>query len=192
MNKFNYFPWLLLLNIDRVITALVNTSDFSLPCIISLFKVATNPCFKGEKVNITSIAELVHVTQRVSSRLSRQRHPSGALSDFFFFLVSGRNCPARNLGPFAPGSSAVRGVCAVLCCRMSLLSPGDEDEPERFDGLSLLYWYAQPFGSAGVSCLQLGEEPFSPLQAVAVCSCCLLFISSQRLTFRFCWVPGDG
>ncbi|XP_009878580.1 PREDICTED: protein scribble homolog, partial [Charadrius vociferus] len=23
---------------------------------------------------------------------------------------------------------------------MSLLSPGDEDEPERFDGLSLLYW----------------------------------------------------
>lgn len=116
MNKFNYFPWLLLLNIDRVITALVNTSDFSLPCIISLFKVATNPCFKGEKVNITSIAELVHVTQRVSSRLSRQRHPSGALSDYFFFLVSGRNCPARNLGPFAPGSSAVRGVCAVLCC----------------------------------------------------------------------------
>lgn len=116
MNKFNYFPWLLLLNIDRVITALVNASDFSLPCIISLFKVATNPCFKGEKVNITSIAELVHVTQRVSSRLSRQRHPSGALSDYFFFLVSGRNCPARNLGPFAPGSSAVRGVCAVLCC----------------------------------------------------------------------------
>lgn len=86
MNKFNYFPWLLLLNIDRVITALVNTSDFSLPCIISLFKVATNPCFKGEKVNITSIAELVHVTQRVSSRLSRQRHPSGALSDYFFFF----------------------------------------------------------------------------------------------------------
>lgn len=87
MNKFNYFPWLLLLNIDRVITALVNTSDFSLPCIISLFKVATNPCFKGEKVNITSIAELVHVTQRVSSRLSRQRHPSGALSDYFFFWL---------------------------------------------------------------------------------------------------------
>lgn len=189
MNKFNYFPWLLLLNIDRVITALVNASDFSLPCIISLFKVATNPCFKGEKVNITSIAELVHVTQRVSSRLSRQRHPSGALSDYFFFWLVAEIALHVTLVQLHREALLCAGCvlcCAVLCCRMSLLSPGDEDEPERFDGLSLLYWYAQPFGSAGVSCLQLGEEPFSPLQAVAVCSCCLLFISSQRLTFRFC------
>lgn len=33
---------------------------------------------------------------------------------------------------------------------MPLLSPGDEDEPERFDGLSLLYWYAYPLGSDGI------------------------------------------
>lgn len=34
---------------------------------------------------------------------------------------------------------------------MSLLSPGAEDEPERFDGLSLLYWYAEPFSSQGIA-----------------------------------------